>query len=635
MRIYLVLMALAFLAFEIHAEETQSLDQALSSAVKEYQSLQKELDSSLKNKSPDCSPLKLTDPKRSYCSIKDLCSNPQVQSDNPFIYQNEKGEKIVNDNYYETRDRIKSCLKEKFSDEIKQKRDELAQKLGYEHLSKIMAANKKLTQLTSKFNEGAKIQKISSEILTMSLESGLKGESAQWSDKSSNRLDLNAYITTAEKRSKTKLNSEIKKTLIELQYLKQNDLYTEQLDKLENDLLPNTGMKDALYDFRLLTDEKAAGGASALAANRARLAKKTQDAYAIFQETQKEMLEYLESIKNTSNASKIDRIIERIKTVKFNPPRLTKTLLRVCQIPNAFYSPGTHSFTVCPQMLDYPKMAIMETMAHELAHSFDSCNMSGKFYKIKGPSVVEEAPFEIEIATTPVLGNFRNTGSEDPQYLDPKNRLQDKMMYADNPFSKTLSCLQSPLSVGALSVDLGEMKVKANEKLAELTRIGQNTVNNAEARGLNYFVQNQDEYFKYFQGCDSSDSGADHMGRSQMQEAFADKISSEIMARKLKNLSQEEAQKSFIQITLGYGHVCTNEASGETKLRRFAIKEGCPDYLENMTNETRIVKNLGRVDPRFDSHPDTSKRIERNHLAHPDILKALNCPTVPGVKYCE
>ena len=48
-----------------------------------------------------------------------------------------------------------------------------------------------------------------------------------------------------------------------------------------------------------------------------------------------------------------------------------------------------------------------------------------------------------------------------------------------------------------------------------------------------------------------------------------------------------------------------------------------------------MLEALRISDPLFDPHPMTSKRIERSLFAHPEILKALQCPQVAGVKYCE
>jgi hypothetical protein len=604
-------------------------EKSLKEVVKDYQSFKKDLDAILQNQKHDCLPGTKPDPTDTFCSMKDFCARQEINIDSPVLYQNNMGEKIINNTYYRNRADLRSCLKEKYAGEIKVKREVLAIKLGIKHLKKIMDTNKKLNQLADKYNEGAKIQKISAEILTMSLEIGMKAEDADWDKERIKRGSLTNFITRAEKRTKLTLNPEIKSWLVELQYLKTNHLYRDEVDAVEQAMFPEEKPKDPFYDWTLLTDEKAAGGKKALEANRARMVKKTQDAYDVFQETQKELSLYLEGKKAAGNEALIDRVIQRVKTIRFNPPRLTGQVTKECKNPNAFYNQSNHSFTICPQLLDMPKMTLMEVMAHELAHSFDSCSLSGKMFSKKGPIIVQEAPFEIDIAAEPIIGNYKIITTE-PELSGIGTKLQDKMPYSDNPFSKALSCLQDSKSVNAQAIKPEELLKKAREKLNELTKSGQNNPDNIEARYLNFLTANQEEFFKYYQGCD----GPSTHSRSQMEEAFSDKIASEVIARKLKQVSKAEAEKSMLEIGLLYGE-CTDHSKGKVIIRDYAIKEGCKDYFDNMTAEQKILTGLKIADPDFDTHSEASKRVDTILLAHPEIRKALNCAEDKGIKYCE
>ncbi|MBC7540905.1 MAG: hypothetical protein H7281_18940 [Bacteriovorax sp.] len=634
MRVFLIFICTVIYFADVLGNETPPLNRKLADAITQYNSLQKELDLILKNKIPDCAPGTKAEANTLMCSLKSYCTSPDIHKDASIIYQNEKGEKISNSTYFAVRESVNSCLREKYSDEIKEKRDAMNTKLKTAHLKKIIAANKKLNLLADKYGQRAIIQQISSEILTMSLEKDLKAEDPDAGFESPDRSELMTSLTTAEKRTKTSLNPEIKKTLVEIEFLKYNPLYVEEVKKYENSLVPDiVSKKDLFQDWSLLKSAKDAGGASALKANRAKYAEKTQEAYAVFVETQNDILQYLDKKKNEFNIDNIDRIKDRVKTIKFNIPRLTSTLETQCESPNAFYTAITHTLIICPQYLNYPKMSLRETMAHEIAHSFDSCHLSEKFFKVKGPEIVEIAPFEIDIKTTPSLGNFK-IQSEDSIYLKAENKQQEKMPYAENPFSKTLSCLKDPLSVGAVAVDFKNMKINAQKSIDELTKLGQNNPQNNKARKLNFFLENGPEYFSFFEGCNNP-TDADTLGRSQMQEAFADKIASEIVALDIKKLNGVDAQKKILEIALGYDNICANESDSEIKLRAFAIKEGCSDFLENMEKEKRILATLLVVDPKFDSHPLTPKRIEKSILAQPDTRKALNCKEDPGVKYCE
>ncbi len=606
-------------------------DRTIEDVVKDYASLQKSIDQVLKIKMADCKP-DPADPNTTRCSVKDICSMKGIYTDGPILYQNAQGEKILNESYYSDRKMITACFKEQYADDIKAERDDYNTKLGNQHLKVILTLNKKLNELTTKYNQAAKIQKISSEILTISLEAGLKGDASNWDKKNATRADLATVIAQAEKRTKTTLNPDVKKYLLEIQFQKMNPAYEEELKRFEANLIPDYSNKNPFYDWSMLTDEKAAGGKKALDDNRAKLTQKAQDAYAIFQETQQDLLAYFDSKKNETNVDKIERIKERIKTIRFNPPRLTKELKDNCPNANAFYSAEDHSFTICPQMLEFPKMAIVETMAHEISHSYDSCSFSGKMYHTRMPPAVVEAPFEVNLKMQPILGSYSNTFYEDPEEMKIKDRMQDKMLYKDHPFSQTLSCLQDPKSVHAQAMNVADIKQKTKDALDELTRLGQNTPNNGKARQLNFLNDHQD-FLDYFQGCDYSAAGS-VLGKTQLMEAFADKIASEIVGKKLKALSKADAEKALLEISLPYD-VCSNQDEGAAKLHNFAVKEGCSNYFENKTIEEKIVAGLSSVKSTFDPHPEGATRIERNILAQPDIRAALKCPADPGVKYCE
>lgn len=609
-------------------------DNELLDSVKKYESLEKELNEILHAKKQSCLPLMKPDPQLSYCSLKNLCSMKDIHIDDPILYQNEKGEKIINDKYFKTREDMRSCLKEKYKTEILDQRDELTTKLETKHLKKILAANNNLNKLAGESpGEREKIQKVSAEILTMSLESGLNGEVSNWDMTYVKKNDLSQILSAAEKRLKLNLKPEIKRALIEIQYLKKNPLYLKEIEAFEKALIPEVKTKDPFYDWEFFIDEKKAGGKIPLEANRALLAKKTEEAYDLFKDVQMEMLGYLDTKKNIPK-EKLERIKERIKTLKFSPPRLTLELKEHCSYPNAYYSSIDHSVTVCPQMLNYPKMALVEALAHEITHNYDSCFLSGNVYKVAGPEEVLEAPFEIDIKMDRVPGNYRITLEDTPVKAPQKVLVQNKQFFSEHPFYKTLSCLEGAKSVGAQPIKLNEMVKKNKELLHELSLLGRNVHNNNQAKYLNYFNGHQEEFFNYYQGCNNSDAG-DSMGRSQLQEAFADKMASEIIAIKLKKFSKEEADKAVLEIALANGNICPNEGRDAGAFRDLALKEKCPNYFENKSLENKILTALEIIDPKFDPHIAAAKGIERNLLAHPDIRKSLQCPVDAGVKYCE
>lgn len=611
----------------------QENERSLDDTLKEYVGLQSEIDRMLKDKHPDCRSMYSCDDssKSALCSVKAICERPEIKREGPVLYQNSAGELLYNDDYYEFRNDLNTCLKDKFSDEISAKKAELLQKLGALYLKKIFDENKKLTQFVSKYNQGAALTKVSAEILNMSLLAGINGDGNDWEKSGTSKDDLSVMITAAEKKLKIKLIPEIKKSLVEIQYLKKNPTYQVEVDKLDRALIADIIPSDPFYDWSKLLNKESAGGVKNLTQNREQLTRKTQDAYAMFKETARDVIEYLESKKTKENLALMERLISRVKTIRFDPPRLTDTLNAHCKYPNAFYIPKSHSLTICPQMLGQPKAVLIETLAHEIAHSFDSCNLSGKFYQKRGPSLVEEAPFDIDIKMDPPVGNYQVTFDVD----GPGTRLQDKMKYADHPFSKTMSCLQDERSVGAVVLNENAIMDQTDRALAELKQNGQDKVESSKSMYLHFLKDNGKNYFDYFQGCDLSDHEGVTILRSQMQEAFADKISSEVIARKLSSKGRTEAERGVIEIALSYGDLCGSTGNTLKMIRDFAVKEGCKSFYENKTYEEKVLDGVALAAPKFDPHPKTQTRINRNLLAHPQLRKALNCSYERGLKYCE
>lgn len=637
MRVILSLVILSTFWGAVYADSQEGIVDALKS----YQLLLEELQRAQKVPKRDCSTDGQSDgPKnetKSYCSIQEFCSDPSINYDSPILYQNSSGRQIENFAYFRSRQSIRACLKEGHKDQLQFIRDKAVDRLKAGHIKKIIAANKKLNKLADRYKQRESLQKVSSAVLELSLLAGLNSGESNWDAKEAPPTLLKNMLTLAEKKAKVKLHPDIKATLIDIQLLKNNPTYLSQMQTIEEALIPEVRSQDPLNNWSLLTDEAQTGGQKALEKNRERLVLKTQAGYELFKDTQAEMIRYFESRKNEMNKENIERIIERVQTMSFTPPRLIEGLEEHCaKGANALYDEEKHSLILCPQLLNYPEMEMIETMAHEMSHSFDSCALSKRMYKLKGPEVVGDAPFEIEIKMKPQAFYRLESGFQLIEEKKP-GLTQDRMSYKDHPFSQTMSCLQDPQSLGAVGIDRTQIQKKVQERLEELERLGQNNSQNKEARYLNFLNNHKEAYFDYHEGCNFSES-TDLIGRSQLIEGFADKMASEVVARKMQKLSQSQAQRAMLEIILSYragGTICTNESKSETLLREFAEKEGCKDYYANYSNEEKMLKGLEILDPKFTTHSDDQKRIERIFLAHPMIRKALNCSEKVGMKYCE
>ena len=70
--------------------------------------------------------------------------------------------------------------------------------------------------------------------------------------------------------------------------------------------------------------------------------------------------------------------VHRIETIQLTLPNDPRAYLaKDCdnRSGNAFYSPGAHTLTVCASDLKYPDESLIRTIAHEMGHSIDPCNI--------------------------------------------------------------------------------------------------------------------------------------------------------------------------------------------------------------------------------------------------------------------
>lgn len=626
-----LLAALIFFAQISFALESE---QALLDVLRNYDKLQRELSRELGLKKPQCSAALVPGESASFCSMKDFCEKKELQKDSQVLYVNELGEQVINDRYYSLRSEISSCLREKYADEINAKKEELIQQKKAEQLERMLKVNKKLSLAMKKYKQGNAVASVSAEILNQSIEAGLNGSESAWDAQGTSREELLSLIAKVEKKLQIELVPEIKKALTEIQFLKNNRLYMQEAEDFERTIIPQAYSADPLYDWRKLTEAKAAGSERALSENRRRLVEKTQAAYDIFRETKEDLVRYLDSKKNQTNGELIERSKEKIRTITFALPRLTETLKKICESPNAFYSSDDHALTVCPQMLNFPRMSLVETIAHEMAHSIDSCFLSQKLIRGRGPSILEEAPFEIPLKMDVTAKNYKS-----PRLFEDSGRVEvilDLMKYSDHPFYQTLSCLQDPQSVAAVSLDKEKIKNEVDKELSYYQKnFGTNASNNVDARYLTFLHDHFNEYFDYAEGCGLNSSGVKGLYRSQLQEAFADKMAAEVVALKVANLPKENVETNILEITFGYDQTCRKESNDDKKIIEFAEKLGCTEFFKNRQQREKILRGLELADPAFDSHPNSSVRIDRNLLAHPAIRNALRCPIDKGVKYCE
>ena len=627
-----LILALIFKIFSATSAEDASIE-LLKNAVKDYAHFQSEIAKTLSSSNNNCVLENTTNEKM--CTSKNFCQLLNSNKDSAVLFQDANGGKIYNPHILIDSEIFRGCLKEAFSEDIADKKAAFIKNKKNINLQKLSLLNKQLKISVNKNKEASKVEAISQELINISiLKQQNDQEDINWNKKDASKLALLQDIAQAEKNLKIKLSKNTKDILVEMHQVINKTDYSKETADLEEALFPSIQNKNIFYNWSLLTDEASAGSAINLQSNRALFSKKSQDAYNLFTITQNKIVSYLESIKNDNNKNGIERAIDRVKTITFNPPSLTKTVNNVCQYPNAFYSPTNHSFTVCPQLLDNPEASLMETMAHEIAHSFDPCNLSSAMTKKTGPLIVEDAPFDLDIKMNQTGINYSALDLGEP--ISMKHAYQYPMKFNDNPFSNTLACLKNPTSVGAITWDPNVLKETLKKSLNDLSENGQTDINNGKLRYYTYLNDHLEEFIDYKMGCDLQ-SAQINSGLSQLQEVFADKIASEIMARDLKGKSLKTAENDMLAIVASFPDACALTNSTDQDLINLAAKYHCPHFFENSSENEKILHGLKFLElEKSDPHPLDDTRINKILLAHPDIKKALGCKDQEtGTKYCE
>ncbi len=267
-------------------------------------------------------------------------------------------------------------------------------------------------------------------------------------------------------------------------------------------------------------------------------------------------------------------------------------------IPNAFYDPLRNSLNICNGLLMRSSSVFMmvQTIAHEIAHSFDPCS----------------------IALDPEDLRFK--------YSQPRDIKESEDEF---PFKGLLACLRSDSSVAA------KRKMKSVSRMERVNRPGGSGVSHGGHGGHGPQAPEPPEFEPSELGVagqgssGSSDSvhapGPDSTETSvpieangkgaelspfctqgdQIGEAFADRIAAEVLPA---YISANHPELSLTQLRFGYSNV---------------FRGNCDNY-ENSSS-----------DRGFDEHPEIKARVNRILLPQPDIRKQMGCPEeMAGVTNC-
>lgn len=374
---------------------------------------------------------------------------------------------------------------------------------------------------------------------------------------------------------------------------------------------------DPFADPELLFNEQKAGGKDKLRQNKERVQQEVARSKVIFAEAQQRIIKFLQSRRDSKNGAGIDNMIARIKSVRFQVPRLDGDYVELvedgCETPNAFFQPSNSSITICPQMMNMPDASLFSTMVHEFGHAIDSCSMA-----------------------------FENSkqGRILPEWMDgmtsPAPAVRAGVSPAKNPFHSVLTCLQSKESLGVkvpakkdllskVDMDIASLRGEMSSEEMGGGEEGEQFTDAAEAI-FDEQKKNISSHYDNFKHC-SSFSGSGHM-----QEAFSDWLSSQVLADKIATIpeSAKAREYAFASQAVFYGTGCENVS--QVALNKVDASMG--DKCQPLANLKDYLTS-GDAEILEASHPKNSGRINRVIYAKAELRKALGCSGGENAKECK
>lgn len=385
---------------------------------------------------------------------------------------------------------------------------------------------------------------------------------------------------------------------------------------------PQAAAEDPFVYPEQLVDEQKAGGAVQLKRNRERYSKELARTKGIFAEAKGRIIQLLESRRTRANRVQINNMIDRINQVHFGEMNVMDGSLTLasygCELPNAYYKPDSQSLVVCPQLLNLPDATLLSTIAHEFGHAIDPCYATFAYSKNSRGDLSLEIP--------EFLGGGKSSKSADAFFMKP-------VLPEENPLKDIISCLQEPSSIGAkippLSHVLGLIDKYEDELRKEVTKnsgdsssedLGEDVLTLInERRGI---VKNS--YSRYGACQQLTENG-------YLQEAFADWISSEILAKKVSEIQDSVKARSFVFETQGFFLGAKCESIRQTVIQKIQTlaDSRCSGLVQSLS------KNADNPEDNNHTHPKTANRTDRIYFAKPEMLKALGCEQKSQIKECK
>ena len=339
-------------------------------------------------------------------------------------------------------------------------------------------------------------------------------------------------------------------------------------------------------------------------------------------------------------------LIKKIRTIQYvNPTDPIAASSEPCKsiVGNAFYSPLVHSFTVCPNIANYPDSTLVQIMAHEFTHSIDPCMSQSGLYKIDHSKLSQSSTLLsgnkssqefiknhnmsanlLQTLTTlpPKIERINFDFSDHPGDSTPAKWLTDHGILSKEavgisseqyPFEKQFACLLGDKK-SFYRLTETEMNKIADEAVAVRQNQYDKSYNPAEDRKAILTA------LKIRPECSFSAGSR----ATQAQEVMADWMSGKVLGSYLKqhppaNVQEKVASISFFAAIGCYEAVKTKETQ---------------EKLATESIDAIITKAIAELRDRDkDPHAQSMQRLNELLLTEPEIRKALGCAPLENSCY--
>ncbi len=592
------------------------------------------------------------------CEFSEFCGFMNENHGRATLYQSPNGGSVPNYDVFRREEVVLKACYTKALRKAHNPKDDKAVKEAYgqqtlEHRKAVLKARADYLAAVSARGESAARDKIDLAAAQTAIDdadvatkSGKTGTAAK---PPRTAADFEAVLSKNEARAKVRLSPQTRAAYIAYLVLDAEPVPPFKLPVLDK---WETLAKDPFVDLALLYDPAEAGSAAKVAENQKLYQAKVDRAAMIFESTKVSLLEFLERSRTSTNGEQIDNMRKRVELVKFRPQPLPVDAA-ICVGPNAFYSSGTHDFSICPQDLEIPEESLRRTIAHEVGHAIDPCTIASPLVSVEGVrsavSKGETAPDATGFIRYKPTG-FSDTGktrlavdSHDniEQSLDEIYKTHKTETVAvgiglpQNPFASVVGCLASPESVGARMASETQAQRSLDEEIRRLRAQGA-TEENSELLGQ--MLRTRKGLHARFVKKGACGYLSGNAEQSQMQESFADWVASKVVEDDIKKADAAKRRDlAFDSMTSRLASCNSAESLShlDPAVDGLLKKLGCSRTApaDSTAEAHAAIDNAEKATS--DAHPGDADRIDRIFMANPTIAQAMGCAPGKGVKSCE